>query len=373
MAFAPPFVRRAVALSWLIATLPLGLFLLTSLNTTAWGLIGLGTLWANLLSALTGSARWKRFGASMLAIAGATMALGSRTEALGHTVIIVSAIGVLHLLAYRSKEDRTLRVSRLLPSTLAMRSVIGLVAIGAVTFALRSLPSLGYLTGASGALSKGNAELVRRGFGQPTLVLLLETPQLWTGAFGDRWGLGWIDTPMPPVTSLGAMSVFVMLVMLGLRHADRGRIGATLIVAGGLVALPVISLMFAGLVVGEQLQPRHYMVLLFVLAGIALVPSPGSRPLVLGRGQRATIVAVLGLGHAAALHTNMLRYVAGLDKARYLDLNTTIEWWWADMPSPMTVWIVASVAYVVLTSVILGMFREGAFADGELSPRAARS
>jgi len=373
MAFAPPLVRRAVALSWLIATLPLGLFLLTSLNTTAWGLIGLGTLWANLLSALTGSDRWRRFGASMLAIAGATMALGSRTEALGHTVVILAAIGVLFGVAYRDHRDRSLRMSRLLPSTVAMRSVVVVVAVGAVTFALRSLPSLGYLAGASGALTKGNAELVRRGFGQPTLALLLETPQLWTGAFGDRWGLGWIDTPMPPVTSLAAMSVFVTLVTLGLRDADRGRIGSVLVVGAGLVALPVISLMFAGLVVGEQLQPRHYMVLLFVLAGIALIPSPGRIALELGTGQRATITTMLGIGHAAALHTNMLRYVAGLDKARYLDLNTTIEWWWADMPSPMTVWIVASIAYVVLASIVLGMFREDAFERGAISPRAVRS
>jgi hypothetical protein len=253
-----------------------------------------------------------------------------------------------------------------------MRSVIGLIAVGAVTFALRSLPSLDYLSGVSRSLPKGNAELVRRGFVQPTLVLLLETPQLWAGAFGDRWGLGWIDTPMPPVTSLAAMSMFVTLVMLGLRHAVPGRIGAVLIVAGGLVALPVISLTYSGNVVGEQLQPRHYMVLLFVLAGLALVPSPGRAPLELGPGQRATIVTLLGLGHAAALHTNMMRYVAGLGDARYLDLNRTIEWWWADTPSPMTVWLITSIAYVVLASVILGMFREGALEDGEVSPRAAR-
>ena len=373
LAVAPPPVRRSVALTWLIATLPLGLFLLTSLNTTAWGLIGLGTLWANLLSALTGSHRRQRFAAAILAITGATMALGSRTEALGHTVVTLAAIGLLYVLSLRARSDRTLRSSRLMRSTLLVRVSIGVIAVGAVTFALRRLPSLDYLSGASRALEQGNAELVRRGFGQPVLALLLETPQLWTGVFGDRWGLGWIDTPMPPVTSLAAMSVFVMIVMLGLRQADPGRIGAALIVVAGLLVLPVFSLMYAGLVVGEQLQPRHYMVLLFVLAGIALVPSPGRSPLELGLGQRATLVSLLGLGHAAALHTNLMRYVAGLGDARYLDLNTTIEWWWADMPSPMAVWITASVAYVVLASVILGMFREGALTAEEVSPRAVQS
>jgi hypothetical protein len=56
-----------------------------------------------------------------------------------------------------------------------------------------------------------------------------------------------------------------------------------------------------------------------------------------------------------------------------VDLNRSIEWWWADMPSPMAVWITASVAYVVLASVILGMFREGALTAEEVSPRAVQS
>jgi hypothetical protein len=371
LVFAPMPIRRSVALTWLIATLPLGLFLLTSLNTTAWGLIGLGTLWANLLSALTGTERWQRLGAAALAIVGATMALGSRTEALGHTVIILAAVAAIHVLSSRTRTDATLRGSRLQSLSAATRTAIVIASIAGITLALRGLPSIDYLDGARAALQKGNAELVRRGFGEPTLALLLETPQLWTGAFGDRWGLGWIDTPMPPVTSVTAIAVFVMLLMLGLRGADRGRMAATAIVAGGLIALPVISLMYVGLVVGEQLQPRHYMVLLFVLAGIALLPSPGRAPLTLGAGQRATLVTLLGVAHAAALHTNMLRYVTGLTQARYLDLDTDVQWWWADMPSPMLVWVVASAAYVVLAMVVLGMFREGSDSKDRLSSRAA--
>lgn len=371
LAFAPVMIRRSVALTWLIATLPLGLFLLTSLNTTSWGLIGLGTLWANLLSAMTGTERWQRLGAAALAIVGATMALGSRTEALGHTIVILAAVTAIHVLSYRTRADATLRGSRLQSLSTATRAAIVIASIAGITLALRGLPSIEYLDGAWAALQKGNAELVRRGFGEPALALFLETPQLWTGTFGDRWGLGWIDTPMPPVTSLTAIAVFVMLMTLGLRGADRGRMAATAIVAGGLVALPIISLMYVGLVVGEQLQPRHYMVLLFALAGIALLPSPGRALLTLGAGQRATLTFVMGVAHAAALHTNMLRYVTGLTQARYLDLNTDVQWWWADVSSPMLVWVVASVAYVVLTTVVLGMFREATDSEDRLSPRAA--
>ena len=127
LVFAPMPIRRSVALTWLIATLPLGLFLLTSLNTTSWGLIGLGTLWANLLSALTGTERWQRLGATALAIIGGTMALGSRTEALGHTVVILAAVGTLLLLSYRTTDGPSLPDSR--PrATLLTRVAVSAVA-----------------------------------------------------------------------------------------------------------------------------------------------------------------------------------------------------------------------------------------------------
>jgi len=62
----------------------------------------------------------------------------------------------------------------------------------------------------------------------------------------------------------------------------------------------------------------------------------------------------------------MTRYVTGLDTfawrsgPRYLDLNRSIEWWWADTPSPTSVWLLASIAYVILVAIVVGIFR----ADG---------
>jgi hypothetical protein len=366
LAFAPGNIRRAAALTWIIVTVPLGLFMITSLNTTAWGLVGLGTLWANGLSLLRGSRRWQRIGAGTLAAIGLIMALGSRTEALGHVLVTVVALALLHAQAWPWRSlDVPLRGTQPAGSVVK-RTGIALGALALAAIVLGALPAVGYFDGAVSELRQGYAEIVRRGFGNPILVLLLETPQLWTGAFGDQWGLGWVDTPMPSITFFGAFGAYVGVIVLGLRGAERKRIAAVIATLTGLTILTVTSLLFAGLVVGEQLQPRHYMASLFVLSGIALARPEGARPLLLGRGQRGALITALGVSHAAALHANMTRYITGLDTfawrsgPRYVDLNRSIEWWWADTPSPTTVWLMASIAYVLLVVLITKMFQTDA-------------
>jgi hypothetical protein len=363
MLIAPPDIRRAVALSWLISSLPLGLFMVTSLNTSAWGLIGLGTFWANALTALRDGSVLRRVGASSLGLLGLAMALGSRTEAIGHLAFIGIALAVLEVSRRRSIAAGTLPL-RGQRTTLPWRKVATIGAAGVVALiAVTSVPAFGYLEGGLFELRRGNAELVRRGFGSPTLALLAEVPQLWTGAFGDQWGLGWLDTPMPSMTYVTATAVFVTLLALGLQGAAHGRMLSAGVIGVAMLVLPTVSLMHSGLVVGEQLQPRHFMVLLFVLSGVALLGDRSGRPLTLGRGQRTIIVLAMSVSHAAALHTNIQRYVSGLGPftlrsiPRSFDLDANIEWWWAAAPSPMTVWLIASVAYTVVAMAVLSRFR----------------
>jgi hypothetical protein len=364
MLVAPSDIRRAVALAWLVSSLPLGLFMVTSLNTSSWGLIGLGTFWANALTALRSGGGLRRAGASVLGLLGLAMALGSRTEAIGHLAFIGLALVLLELGRRRAIDAGTLPL-RGRRASLSWRRIAIVVASGAaILVAVTSVPAFGYLEGGLFELRRGNAELVRRGFGSPSLALLAEVPQLWTGAFGDQWGLGWLDTPMPSVTYIAATAAFVTVLVLGLKGASQGRMLAVSIIGVALLLLPTLSLMHSGLVVGEQLQPRHFMVLLFVLSGIALLEERRGAGLTLGRGQRTILALALAVSHAAALHTNILRYVSGLGPftlrsiPRTLDLNADIAWWWADAPSPMTVWLVASVAYALLAVTVLDLFSE---------------
>ena len=349
---APPDVRRATLAAWLVGSVPLGLFLLTSLNSTAWGLAGLGTFWANALTMLRPGNRYRRAFAGLLAAVGMTMALGARTEAGAHLVVMVLAIAAL------STTDvgwpmRGRDWSR--------RHVIGVVA--GASAALMGLTlvaryaALPYLLGSFSGLERGWERLVARGISNPLLTLAAETPQLWTGALGT-WSLGWLDTNLPSTVSVSGTLSFVALAAFGLVGASRGRSASVIIVLTGMLVLPVVSLMSSGLIVLEQLQPRHYLPLLYILLGLALVRSPGQLALHLGRGARISIAAALSVGHAVALTININRYTRGLTEFLYIDSSREVEWWWGGLaPSPELVWLAGSLSFAIGAFLVLGLFK----------------
>jgi hypothetical protein len=218
------------------------------------------------------------------------------------------------------------------------------------------LPTPAYLAALLGAVGDGVADVAARGFGDPWLAVLLEVPQLWAGGLGDRWGLGWLDTPMPSLASVTTVGVFTALVALGLRGATRARGAAFGLALVGLLVLPGVSLLAAGLVVGEQFQPRHYLPALLLLLGAATLADRRSSGPVLGPGARAAFTASIAVANAAALHVTIRRYATGLTQARVWDLDLDVAWWWPALPSPMTVWAVTSLAFAVLAWLVLGLF-----------------
>lgn len=362
-------VRRAVIASWLAASVPLGLFLLTSLNSTAWGLIGLGTLWANAITALRPGAWWRRSSAGALMVVGAAMALGARTEAGAHLAVIVIALIALALSDTASLSDAVGELRR--RPLAALLSALTVVVIAA---ALVRVSAFDYLTSTLSGFSRGWERLVERGISNPVLTLAAETPQLWTGSLGT-WSLGWLDTSMPSAVWVPVTTAFMMLAAFGLVGASRGRSVAAGVVLVGMLALPVTSLLSVGLVVQEELQARHYLPLLYVIMGIALLRSREQGPLVLSRGTRLTIATALSIGHSVALTININRYTRGLTEFLYIDTNRDIEWWWGGWaPTPGTVWAVGSAAFAVAAFVALSLFRAPAGDDGAAaSPRPTRA
>ncbi len=363
---AAPGVRRAMLASWLVASLPHGLFLLTSLNSTAWGLIGLGILIPNALTALRPGERWRRIVAGILMLVGTSMSLGSRTEAGAHLVVIIVALSALWFSDVRSR-------ARLSPwdSRRRWMFLLGAVSTLAGVGILVRVSALPYLFGAGSGILKGWERLVARGISNPALTLAAETPQLWTGALGT-WSLGWLDTNMPSTVSVTATVAFVSLAVLGLAGASRGRSIAAMVVFTAMVMLPLTSLLAAGLVVLEQLQPRHYLPLLYAFLMIALIRSPGQPALDFGRGTRVAIAMALTVGHSVALIINIRRYTHGLTEFLYIDTNSEQQWWWSGtVPSPEITWVMGTLGYGLLAFAVMGLFvaeARNAAAANELRP-----
>jgi len=350
---ATPSVRVAVVVAWLVASVPLGLFLVTSVNSTAWGIAGLGTVWANVLSALAPQPRHRRIAAAVLTAIGATIALGSRTEAIPHLVVIGVAVG--GLLAFDRGPGTLRELARRLATVrgamLALAAVVGVVLLGA------TLAPTALLLEPLQRLRTGWGQLVSRGLENPGAALMLEVPQMWTGVLGS-WNLGWLDTPPPAATWVLVGGVFAGLVTLGLQGARRGRMLAVVVVLAAMFVLPTTALISGGFVVLEVFQPRQFMSLLYVLLGLALLRDRGQAALVIGPAAQVSLAAALGLAHAAALHLNISRYTNGLVELRYPSGRPDAEWWWATGPTPGTTWAITSVAFAFAAFAVLGMLRE---------------
>ncbi len=367
-------VRHAYLLSTIVAAVPLGLFLATSLNTSAWGLAGLTTLWANALTATGNGSRRNRLLAGCLVMLGLVLGLGSRTEAVAHVAVTAVTIGAVRYWS-RLPVDSARRPSRLWMSRALLTSTLTLGAVAVMLLAPQNA-RLGVIVE---DIRSGYDRLVGRGIGDPFLAIAFEVPSLWTGALGHIWGLGALDTPIPTLATLPLIGAFVALIVVGLQGAARARTVGVAIVGVSLFAFPTLSLMRSGLIVYEELQPRQFMVLLFILLGVALLRLPGEPELVISAGIRRTLIVALSLGHALALLVTMRRHTSGLVEFRYVSFTSDIEWWWASGPSPNVVWAIASLAYIVGVTVAIGMLSpEGSTVSSDaiaspVPPPSARS
>jgi hypothetical protein len=352
-------VRAAFLLSWLIAAVPLGLFLMTSLNTSAWGLAGLTTLWANAITALRHPQRDNRIGGGVLALIGLVLALGSRTEAVGHVAVITAAVGALWWWGPRRRRDPANDASRRRVAILG--AVAGAVALGSILMLFAS--DNARLARLFSDLRKGYDRIDARDVGDPFLAIAFEVPSLWVGGLGHIWGLGALDTPIPVLATIPLIVIFSGLLAVGLQQGARARVVAVTLVGIALFTFPTFSLMRDGFLVYEGLQPRQFMAMLFVLLGIALLRLPAESPLILGRGMRTVIVAGAGLAHSVALLVTIQRHTSGLlpgflGEFRHVSFSSEIEWWWASAPHPNVVWAISSVAYVVALLAVVGLFRD---------------
>jgi hypothetical protein len=322
---------------WLIASVPLGMFLLASNNPSSWALIGVGSSWLALLGFFETTGR-RRIALGALYVVAVVMAAGARTDAAAY-VVIGSAIAVWLTL----RRDRAYLLSAILPVVMA---------VVAIAFYLTS----GQQAAASSGLGSGDLNpVVPPGSHAPRDPLgmlaynLLYVPTLWVGALG-QWGLGWLDTSVPPIVWVGAAGVFAAAVFAGLVQNSARKAIAVIGMALVLWLLPTYVLVRGGNIVGENVQPRYLLPLILVLGALALLPA-GRRLLTLSWLQLSILGATLAIANAFALHSNIRRYVTGVDQPG-VNLDSGAEWWWPAGPSPMATWILGTLAYAGLLAVL---------------------
>jgi hypothetical protein len=321
----PRWLRTAHVVAAVATVVPLGLFIIPSTNPSSWAFLSASVVWISLLGALkTSGVRQVLLGA--LAVAGAALGAGARADA-----AIYAAFGAVVAAALGLRFQRR----GWIPAAFGA----GVVIVSALLY---------LSAGQGGSVTDGlNTELPPLTPGQH-LYNLLGVPQLWVGAFG-AWGLGWLDTEMPATVWVGVTAVVAGAVFVGIRSLTPRRaltLGLAVAAAWG---VPFVLQAQARMTVGSYVQPRYILPLLIILVGVATAAVAAERWWTPPR--RWVAVAVLAVGAAIALHTNIRRYTTGLDVIS-VDPGARAEWWWPVAPSPAMIFLVGAVAFAVALTLL---------------------
>jgi hypothetical protein len=336
--------RFVLGAAWLITLVPLGEFLIASLNPSSWTITAMGTLFIVALEIFgllaTGSPlrddRRRFIRLLVVAAVSFLMAAGSRADGAVYA-LVATAIAFVIARAW----------TRLGKWTFAVGAGMLLVA-GAFLLPTRNTVFT------PGELS--DSELNAGAPGRAYLVVLgknvLAIPSLLGQFFGTQ-GLGWLDTGMPAITTVGATVVFVAVMTWRMVQAQRQTLWILAVGAVAVFALPLVYLQVRDAFVGESFQARYLLPLVVILAIVALSgggDSERAEPVI---HRRIALIAtpVLIAANAFALYANTSRYVQG-GKASSFNLDES-KWWWTGLPSPMTVWLLGSLTFAIAAVMIM--------------------
>jgi hypothetical protein len=151
-------------------------------------------------------------------------------------------------------------------------------------------------------------------------------PSLITGVFGG-WGLGSLETTLPPITYIGSFVTVIALLFYSFRFIKSSEALSTFLIGLFALIVPFFVLLRSNLRVGEWLQPRYILPIFYVLIGLSLV--------VIFRSFSAKSLLIIvnvifflsSTTFIFALHTFYRRYVEGLDNFN-LFFKATNSWWW---------------------------------------------
>lgn len=330
--------RRALLLAWLAASIPLGLFIIPSTNPSSWAVIGVGTLWAFLAAFWSSHSARARWASGALVLIAALIAAGSRTDAAAFSVLVVVAMAIVYL------EPRIREKSFRLSDVIVPGLVVAISALFFLQSPQRSVAAEGIPL--DGVAPLGGVALLLRN--------ATDLPVLLTGSFGST-PLGWLDTPIPALTTFLISGLVLALIFQGFRALD-WRKGLSLgILAAGLVGIPLWVLQQSGRVVGEQVQARYLLPLLIVVVAVALLDVRGRSPVDFTNAQRWVAVLALAIGQTVALVAVSQRFTVGTTES-VVDALFNPQWWPYGSTPPIVLIGITSVAYLVAAYLVLFHF-----------------
>ena len=330
--------KSPLLLTYACTLVPLGFFLIPSTNPSSWGVMSIGMLFFLFASLSQENSRKRAIFTALVTTICFTMLVGSRGDGAIFAVLTILCSLVLY------PPVKKLRIA-------VLSLVIVFIAIGLFVFL-----STGQASVASEGLSDQTALASSRSGLNLLLSNLLNIPSLIIGVFGS-WGLGWLDTVMPPIVWGIGLVISCIVIFQGLTTTNKRKNIVSLVVLGTLIAIPLYVLQKSNAAVGAYVQPRYIYPLVILLIAISLIPLMKSTAFSINSAQKIMIFLGLTLAFCISLHLNMDRYISGISNPSW-NLQTAEGWWWNVPVSAFSVWLVGSICSMIFFWIVTSEFEQ---------------
>jgi len=333
---ASPSGRRLTAYTLLGTAVPLVTFFSTSINPSAWAILGVVSAWLGFHLGLSPTSKPRRIALLSLGVVGAVLAAAARSDSGAYLVIICAAVLVYHWPTVIH------RIRLVTPFVVA--SILGVLSFLSSNQADAATGGMNF----TGRQQIGSIKLF--------VMNVFQLPEYVTGYW--NFYMGWLDTKVPWTTTICATAVAFGLCVWGISQAKMNFrhwlsiIGLFLAILGVPLLIVQASHTFVSY---SGMQARYIAPLIIVFVGACLADrNQPSRSLPL-----ATTVAFVVLTSVAnmyALYTLIQRYVTGA-RLTGLSLSAGAQWWRGGGPSPMWTWVMGSVGFALMTTILFAVRR----------------
>ena len=336
LAAAPP-TRRLMAYAIASTYVPMGMFLVASINPSSWAVVGVTTTAFAFHSYWMAETRPRVLANAALAAVGVAMAASARTDAALYAALTALALLVLHFGAARRH---------------LVRLVLPVVAIVVVVVVYAtSSQALAVLTGSGFGVGRpvpGWSTLLDNAMNLPNLLL------------GNQGlcPLGWLDTTMPSIVYIPMIVVCAFMLMAGLSQLPLSK---TVVAVGGilvLIGLPLYILHTSHLLVGQGVQSRYLLPLLPVISLVILTGARPDQTVRLPKPVAWLAWIMVSTANAVALMVNIRRYATGTNGP--LLPGRAVEWWMPGLPGPLLTFLAGAFGFAVVAWSVVWTSREPA-------------
>ncbi|WP_216388888.1 DUF2142 domain-containing protein [Arcanobacterium phocae] len=325
----PRTYRWCFLLAIFVAWMPMGWYFISSINPSSWSLTGTIVYAGGLIAALYQRGKFQYF-ALILAFLGGLLNYFSRGDAA--VFVLIVSFGLLLFVPWKQWDRKIIAFSLLM-------SVAGVLKM----FSGNQIRNI------------ADPDLAPHRSWMLTLYRgLLQFPEYLAGFFGYQRGPGWFDTRIDgPITVMMLVAAGGIL-FIGLNRMS-WRSGLSIgMFLGALFGIPFVTTLTGAQPELIMYQPRYMLPLVAVVFTILLIDLSTQSGKV-SRVQSVFFLLVLGIVHTLSLKKVLWRYVSGMVGEEPFNLDFNIRWWWNISLSPMSIWVISSVFFIVALSMTLGL------------------